>query len=116
MFGADYMKQFGLEFPMQGIDAQGGLLAPNAPVAPEIGSQSLGGTTTPAAPAMAAPQTGTAGAGGAGGGGAATPTPPAASPLGSPLALGGNPMGEAPDNAPTAPAAGMGSPLGKPQL
>ena len=109
MFGADYMQQFGLNFPLQTIDSQGGLLGPNAPTTPEIGSQSLGGSL--AAPTMAAPQAPAAPTAGA-----ATPTPPAASPLGSPLAPGGNPMGEAPDTAPTAPAAGMGSPLGRPSL
>ena len=114
MFGADYMQQFGLNFPLQTIDSQGGLLGPNAPTTPEIGSQSLGGT--PTAPTMAAPQANPPGPGAPSAAGATTPTPPAASPLGSPLAPGGNPMGETPDNAPTAPAAGMGSPLGRPQL
>ena len=114
MFGADYMQQFGLNFQMQGADPQGGLLGVNAPTAPEIGSQSLGGT--PTAPTMAAPQANPPGPGAPSAAGATTPTPSAASPLVSPLAPGGNPMGEASDNAPTAPAAGMGSPLGKPSL
>ena len=114
MFGSDYMKQFGLEFPMQNLDPQGGLFAPNAPTHPEIGSQPLGaGERSPAAPAMAAPQAPHAGPAGG------LPEVPGLklgtggegerSPLGSPLALGQG----GPEH--TAPAAGVESPFGKPQ-
>lgn len=109
------MQQFGLNFPLQTIDPQGGMLGPNAPTTPEVGSQSLGGT---GAPTMAAPQApqGTPPAAPSAAA-ATTPSPPASSPLGSPLAPGGAGLSgqPTPDSGPTAPAAGVGSPLGKVQ-
>ena len=110
MFGSNFTANFGIpDFPYQGADAQGGYLAPNAPgqdpsqnAAPSIGQP----TTNPVA------STGEIG-------GAAAPASP--SPLaGGPLAPGGAGVGTAPAPAPeaggAAPAAGIGSPFGKPQV
>lgn len=118
MFG-NFLQTFGLDFPLQQADAQGGLLGLNAPVQ---GDPSMG--TTPLPSPMAAP--------GSGGGAAKAPptiaagaTPPPAatpqqpqqpqqSPLASPLAPGQSQLaapvfgGNDPAQAP-APAAGVGS-------
>lgn len=105
MFGSSYDTNFGLPaFPFQGADPQGGYLGVN--VSPEAdpaaaGAQSLPGGPT-SSPTGAAP---------------AAPAPPAASPLaGGPLSPGGAaPLGGVPDTSQgQAPAAGIGSPFGKP--
>src|SRR6202044_2463969 len=121
MFG-DFLQTFGLDFPLQAADAQGGLFGLNAPT----GGQPSSGSTPPAPGGagtglnMAQPVTG---------GGAKAPpgvtapgnnmqpvtapqAPPATSPspLASPLAAGsfGQPQNQTvPDNP--APAAGVGS-------
>lgn len=112
MFGPNFAEHFGipnLEFPMQGIDPQGGLFGPNAPNEALIGSQPLGPQST--APSPSAPSAGLQGAAQP----APEPAPPtAASPLGNPMQAGAQPMQQ--PQQPTAPIAGMGSPLGMPQL
>ena len=110
MFGSNFTANFGIpDFPYQGADAQGGYLAPNAPG--QDPSQN-------AAPAIGQPTTNPVASTGAVGGAA----PPAApSPLaGGPLAPGGAPPTQptAPDGGmmTAPPAAGIGSPFGKPQV
>lgn len=108
MFG-DFMQQFGLQFPFQTVDTQGGMLGQNTPQGPQLGS-TFPGTGTAAAPATPpAPQ-----ASPAAGVGGPSPPPTAPSPLASPLSPGQAqlPMPAAPEQS--APAAGVGSQFGKP--
>lgn len=112
MFG-DFLQQFGLNFPLQAADVQGGLFGLNAPVP---GDPSVG--TAP--PPMAAPGGGVGGAKAPLGANASaalpvTAPPPATaqqqpqqSPLASPLAPGQGQLGGLSQNEP-APAAGVGS-------
>jgi hypothetical protein len=112
MFGSNFTANFGIpEFPFQGTDAQGGLFAPNAPgqdmsqnAAP--GPAAPMGGITPAIGQPTAPQ---------------SATPAAPSPLaGGPLSPGGAAPQQpaAPDGGMMTPppAAGIGSPFGKPQV
>ena len=129
MFGS-FMQNFGLDFPLQAADAQGGLFGPNTPTPDATlgGPAAPGGAGTglnvspPASTAVKAPPGITGGAGNItpplGGGGQPQPTSPASfaapqaaapSPLGSPLAPG---AGSGFQNQPApdpAPAAGVGS-------
>lgn len=108
MFG-DFAQNFGLPFPFQQADTQGGLFGLNAPTAPtETGSGSLsatGGTPQgglPGAPTVPADPT-------------ANAIPGAvslAAGQGSPLAAGSATPGQVFTNP--APAAGQGSPFGRP--
>jgi hypothetical protein len=126
MFG-NFLTQFGLDFPFQTLDAQGGLFAPNAPTENQqpLGAAAPGGAgtglnmTQPATNAVQAPP-------GATGGGATPPkmtdpgqaglpqanAAPTPSPLASPLAPGGGSSFGQPQNQllpDPAPAAGVGS-------
>lgn len=106
MFGSNFAGNFSLPEPQyQNMDAQGGALAPNVPNAPS-GNQLPGGPTSSTQPATPDP----------GLPGAATPTPLASPLAGGPLAAGAVPQpGSAPDASQgQAPAAGVGSPFGKP--
>ena len=124
MFG-NFMQNFGLDFPLQQADAQGGLFGANAP---QAGEPPLGGPAAPGGAGtglnMTAPATGGPPPGP--GGPLAAPgviTPPAAtnpagsgsaapSPLASPLAPGGgaSALQQPPPPADNpAPAAGVGS-------
>lgn len=112
MFG-DFLQQFGLNFPLQAADVQGGLFGLNAPVPgdPSVGTApppmaasagDVGGAKTPpATAATAAPPV------------SASPPPaapqqqPQSSPLASPLAPGQSQLGPLQNEA--APAAGVGS-------
>jgi hypothetical protein len=113
MFG-DYNQTFGLSFPLQQADAQGGLFAPNAPV----GQSSLGDPAAPAA-APADPSLGAdvvaarSSIGGSPAAGTPQPAPAQPSPLTSPLSLGGG-QPSPQQSETTAPAAGVGSQFGKP--
>jgi len=117
MFG-DFLQTFGLDFPLQQTDAQGGLLGFNAPLG---GQPSMG---TPAAPGgagtglnMEQPVTGAAkapppGVIAPGGGNNVQPVtapqaPASPSPLASPLAAGG--FGQPQNQPDPAPAAGVGN-------
>ena len=98
MFG-NFMQNFGLDFPLQQADAQGGLFGPNAPTPDATlgGPAAPGGAGTglnmhpPASTTAPAPAGGisappaTANAAGATGG---QPAAPAPSPLASPMAAG----------------------------
>lgn len=103
MFG-NFAANFGLEFPMQGADPQGGMFGPNTPVGPEA-AQPGGGLPAPA------PQPGSAPAAGM----AAPSAAPQQSPLANPLGPGQAQM-PMPEQQGIAPAAGMNSPLGKQAL
>jgi hypothetical protein len=105
MFG-NFAENFGLNFPLQGADVQGGMFGQNAP-APETGGASQGGLPAPTPPPAAAPAAGMA----------APSAAPQSSPLASPLGPGQQqqPQPSLPDQA-AAPAVGVGSPLGKPML
>ena len=108
MFGSNFDANFGIPTFPQGIDAQGGYLGPNAPAVgqdpmSQNAAPSIGQPTAPAAPTAGGP--------------AATPA------LGQPSPLAGGPLspgGAQPQTQPTspeagvAPAAGIGSPFGKP--
>jgi len=103
VFGSNFFANFGIpEFPYQGVDPQGGALAPNAPMP---GSDPVSqNAAQPAAPAAGAPPT-------------APPQP--SSPLaGGPLSPMTSPQQPQapiqPDQASAAPAAGIGSQFGKP--
>ena len=120
MFG-DFLQQFGLNFPLQSADVQGGLFGLNAPVPgdPSVGTAPLapaagGGKGSPAIgnPAAALPDQAIATP--------TAPTPakmtdPAApqpaqqSPLASPLAPGGGGFSQNQPQDNPAPAAGVGS-------
>ena len=107
MFGSNFTANFGIpDFPYQGADAQGGYLGANAAPTPTGGpSQNVAigqPTTNPGAPTA---------------GPAATPALGQPSPLaGGPLSPGGPPPQTQPTvpEATTAPAAGIGSPFGRP--
>ena len=103
MFG-NFAQNFGLNFPLQGADVQGGMFGQNAP-APDPGAQ--GGLPAPAPQPNAGPAAGMA----------APSAGPQPSPLASPLGPGQQqqPQPSLPDQA-AAPAVGVGSPLGKPVL
>lgn len=114
MFGSNFMANFGIpDFPFQGTDAQGGMFAPNAAIPGQDPSQNAApgsaapmGGITPAIGQPTAPQ---------------SATPAAPSPLaGGPLAPGGQAPQQpaAPDGGMMTPppAAGIGSPFGKPQV
>lgn len=119
MFGSNFTANFGIpDFPFQGVDAQGGMFAPNTAMPGQNPSQN-------AAPAIGQPMTNPAASPGAVGGAA----PPAApSPFaGGPLSPGGGvpPSAATPGAIHTSdntieqtapPAAGIGSPFGKPQV
>jgi hypothetical protein len=111
MFGSNFFENFGLpQFPFANIDQQGGMMAPNQPMADpsQAGQQTPPQQSPPAAGLPAAPQMpGIGSPGPLGGsvlspGAGATPQMPGAAP-------GGPPQG-------TAPAAGIGSPFGRPTL
>lgn len=114
MFG-DFYQNFGLNFPLQGADPQGGLLGANSPPGPPqsgVGSPEAAGGAPLAPTAPAAPAASLSPAAGVGG---ASPSPTAAgSPLSSPLGMGQ--ATTAPTNpaepSPMAPAAGVGSQFG----
>jgi hypothetical protein len=108
MFGSDFDRVFGIPaFPLQGADAQGGLFASNiqAPDAnPGAGPAPMPGAPPPSAPAAASP----AGPAALGAGPLAPATPQAP---GQPAA-----MPDGGSMTPPPPAAGIGSPFGRPQL
>jgi len=105
MFGSNFFGNFGIPeqqpFPYQGADPQGGMLGPNTPGPGQ--SAAPGGPAAPAAPIA---------------GQGTPPAPPtlgAPSPLaGSPLAPGGGMTPPQPEQPGQAPAAGVGSPFGRP--
>ena len=117
MFG-DFMKQFGLSFPWDGVDAQGGLFAQNAPeIAGNVGSTQMGGSPVAPGAGMAAPGGSPQGAPPAAGIGGPTPlggdrsyAPNLTSPLARQSPLAAPQQGQ--PSAPAAPAAGVQSPFG----
>jgi hypothetical protein len=110
VFGSNFDEIFGIPaFPFQGADAQGGMLGANIqpPDAnPNAGPAPLAGAP-PAAPPSAAGPAALGAANPLGGG-------PLASAVGTPP----NPPGinPQPEGSQPPPAAGIGSPFGKPQL
>ena len=105
MFGSNFDANFGIPTFPQAIDAQGGYLGPNA--APDPMASQNAAVTTPVAP-IGAPTGG-------------LPATPAAPALGSPSPLAGGPLSPggpqtqpAAPEAGIAPAAGIGSPFGRP--
>lgn len=108
MFG-DFFQNFGLNFPFQGADPQGGLFGQNAPAPDQAG---LGGPATPTGagqgqPPISAPAAGTG------------PASPLANP--SPLAPPNSfsppkPANQPPNVTAPAPAAGVGSLFGQSAL
>jgi hypothetical protein len=105
MFGS-FDEAFGLPFPFQAADTQGGLFGQNAPTQPQIGSMTMGAAEQPAAPATAP---------------AAQPPGPLASPLAPQSPLAPPQTGTRPTTPPTpaagpvAPAAGVDSQFGRPE-
>lgn len=109
MFGSNFDANFGIPaFPVQGLDPQGGMFGPTAPD-PSGAAPMPGIPTAPPAAAPGAPPAGAQPTLGA------TPSPLGAGPLAPGTAAAPPPapdqgMGQAP------PAAGLGSPFGKPGL
>lgn len=116
----DFLQNFGIpSFPFEGVDPQGGLLAPNVPGDPGAAGQMPGSQPPAAQTPPQAMLTGNPGGQPAAG---QPPAPAGPSPLGSPLTLGnaspasgvastlGAPSGN-PAQSSDAPAAGVGSPF-----
>jgi hypothetical protein len=110
MFGSNFNQVFGIPTFPQNVDAQGGYLGPNA-VPDPMSSQPSQNAAPPIGQPATSPTAPTAGP-------AATPALGQSSPLaGGPLAPGGaQPQQPTPDAAQAPPAAGIGSPFGKPQV
>ena len=107
MFGSNFDANFGIPaFPLQGMDPQGGMLGTNIPPDPNAGPAPQTAPPPAAPPSPAGPAA--LGASPLGGG----PLAPSVggAPANPPGATGGPP--ETPAAAP--PAAGIGSPFGKP--
>lgn len=113
MFGSNFDQNFGIPaFPLQGMDPQGGMLGANSPQSPVAG-QSLAGSPQ-VGPAAASPLP-------ASGGGMAQPSAPASLGAQSPLGAGALVPGaggamppQTPETPSAPPAAGVGSPFGRP--
>ncbi len=122
MFG-DFFQNFGLNFPMQGADPQGGLFGDDAPV---VGQPPLGGpaapggagtgrtgpnTVAPTGPALPGSIEAPLVSQNAAGAGSPAPAPsPTPSPFASPLAPGQSPPAQPqPPQGDSAPAAGINS-------
>lgn len=104
MFG-NFDQNFGIPaFPYQGQDPQGGFLGTN--VAPESDPAAAGAVSLPGGPTSPQPSAPAAGM-------SPAPQPPT---VGSPSPLAGGPLAPqaTPPTPETAPAAGIGSPFGKP--
>ena len=108
MFGSNFDQVFGIPaFPLQGADAQGGLFGAN--IQPPGAADQVGNGPAPLTGAPPAP-----------------PSPAGPAALGANNPLGGGPLAPPslgqPASAPpdggmmTPPAAGIGSPFGKPQV
>ena len=109
MFGSNFNANFGIpDFPMQGMDPQGGMFGANQPVIdPAAGAPSQQPGQPPAAGLPAAPQQPGIGQPSPMGGGVLSPGAGATPQMpGAPVA----------STQGTAPAAGLSSPFGKPQL
>ena len=110
MFGSDFFGNFGIpQFPFQGMDPQGGMLAGNIPP-PGQNTDTTGqqpANVAPAAGLPASPKMPAVGSAGPLGGAV---QPPGA---GAPLQSLGGPVDP---NQGAAPAAGLGSPFGRPTL